>query len=440
MVTVVMRVTIAAIVMIVLPDGMIGPQPPCSAAVKTQQLRTGPKHRNETSWEDAMRFQLMTLKLVAIIGFALAVTAARAAPFMIVGDDEKVTFDNGKTIVSPPGKDSVLIVDLANPLEPKIVANLPLKNSVVGPPVNLDIDPTNSVAIVADSMDVVKDGDAYKQVPDNKIYVIDLKAKPAKLVGTIEGGKQPSGLSINPAGNLALVANRAGKSISVLSIRGTDVKLVGTVDLGDEVSAVVFTPDGKHALAVRFPAHKVSVLDVVGDKVTYNKVDLPTGQWPYNVVVTPNSKIALTSDNGNSGASDGSVDTTSVIDLEANPPRIIDRVVVGDGPEGLAMSPKGDLAVAAILRGSNQKNAYFYHKNGSLSILKIDGKKVTKTQDIEVGGLPEAVAFTPDGKYLLAGNYLDQDFSILKVDGTKVTDTGKRFKVPGHPASARMGH
>ena len=71
---------------------------------------------------------------------------------------------------------------------------------------------------------------------------------------------------------------------------------------------------------------------------------------------------------------------------------------------------------------------------------KIDGKKVTKTQDIEVGGLPEAVTFTPDGQYLLAGNYLSQDFSILKVDGGKVTDTGKRFRVPGHPASARMGH
>jgi DNA-binding beta-propeller fold protein YncE len=184
----------------------------------------------------------------------------------------------------------------------------------------------------------------------------------------------------------------------------------------------------------------VSVLDVAGDKVTYNKVDLPTGQWPYNVVVTPNGRLALTSDNGGSGSSDGHVDTTSVIDLEANPPRIIDRVVVGDGPEGLAMSPKGDLAVAAILRGSNMKNAFFYQKNGSLTVLKIDGKKVTKTQDIEVGGLPEAVMFTPDGKYILAGNYLTQDFSILKVNGTKVTDTGKRFKVPGHPASARMSH
>jgi hypothetical protein len=30
--------------------------------------------------------------------------------------------------------------------------------------------------------------------------------------------------------------------------------------------------------------------------------------------------------------------------------------------------------------------------------------------------------------------------SILKVNGTEVSDTGKRFKVPGHPASARMSH
>ena len=383
------------------------------------------------------------------VGFALAtamlcgagVNTTCAKPFMIVGIDEKVTWDDeGKTVLSAPGKDSVLIVDLANPEDPKIVATLPLENSVVGPPVNLDIDPSGSVALVADSVDVVKDGDALKQVPDNKIFVIDMKANPPKLAATVTGGKQPSGLSFSPSGKMALVANRADNSISVLSVNGTDVKVTDTITFPDSVAHVIFTPDGKHALVARFPAHKVSVLDVNGDKVTYNKVDLPTGQWPYNVVVTPDSKIALTSDNGNSGASDGSVDTTSVIDLEANPPRIIDRVVVGDGPEGLAMSPKGDLAVAAILRGSNMKKAFFYQKNGSLSILKIDGKKVTKTQDIEVGGLPEAVAFTPDGKYLLAGNYMDQDFSILKVNGTKVTDTGKRFKVPGHPASARMGH
>ncbi|MBI5261432.1 MAG: YncE family protein [Bradyrhizobium sp.] len=365
---------------------------------------------------------------------------AHAKPFMIVGLDEKLVWDDdGKPVLSLPGKDQVLIVDVADPESPKIVTSLPLKNSVIGPPVNVAIDPTGTVALVADSVDVIKEGDALKQVPDNKIYVIDMTASPPKLAATLTGGKQPSGLSFSPDGKMALVANRGDNSVSVLSVNGTDVKITDTVTLPDSVAHVTFTPDGKRALAARFPMHKISVLDIAGDKVTYSKVDLLTGQWPYNVAVVPGGKIALTADNGAAGSSDGSVDTTSVIDLEAKPPRIIDRVVVGDGPEGLAVNPKGDLAVSVILRGSNNKKAFFYEKNGSVSVLKIDGKKVTKTQDIEVGGLPEAAMFTPDGKYLLVGNYLSKDFSILKVDGEKVTDTGKRFQVPGYPASARMG-
>ena len=73
-----------------------------------------------------------------------------------------------------------------------------------------------------------------------------------------------------------------------------------------------------------------------------------------------------------------------------------------------------------------------------VTVLRVDGKKVTRLNDIEVGALPEAVAFTPDGRYIYVGNYMDKDFSILRVDGTKVTDTGKRFKVPGQPGAARI--
>ena len=261
--------------------------------------------------------------IAASIFAIAALGAAHAAPLMIVGNDEKILWDDQfKPVLSAPGRDSVLIVDLADPLNPKIVANLPLKNSVVGPPVNLDIDPTGSVALVADSVNVIKDGDNLKQVPDDKVHVIDLKANPPKAVGSITVGKQPSGLSISPDGKLALVANREDKSISVLSIDGTDVKLVDTVPMGDVVAHVTFTPDGKRALAVKFPTHKVTLLDVAGEKVTPTKIDLPTGLWPYNVAVTPDGKIALTSDNGNAGASDGSVDTVSVIDLEAQPSSI----------------------------------------------------------------------------------------------------------------------
>jgi DNA-binding beta-propeller fold protein YncE len=383
------------------------------------------------------------LNLLCFTAASMLAGAAQAAPYMIVGNDEKLVWDDqGKPVLSAPGRDSVLILDLAEPEAPKVVANLPVKNSIVGPPVNLAITPDGALALVADSVNVTKDGEALRQEPDSKVYVIDLRTNPPRVVTSLTTGKQPSGLDISPSGDHALVANRGDGTVTLLSIHGTEVVVADTATLGspaDQVAHVAFTPDAGRALAVKFASHKVSVIEIKDGKLAYNKLDLPTGLWPYNVAVAPSGRIALTADNGNSGASDGSVDTVSVIDLEANPPRIVDRVVVGDGPEGLAVSPRGDLAVAANLRGGNSaKTAYFYSPTGTISLLRINGKQVTRLRDIEVGGLPEPVCFTPDGRYLYVGNYLSQDFSILKVDGSEVVDTGKRFKVPGHPASARV--
>lgn len=377
--------------------------------------------------------------LALIVAFALAPFAANAE-LMIVANDEKVTWDDsGKLVTMPPGKDSVVIVDIGKSREnPRIVATLPLMNSIFGPPTNLAITPDERLALVANSMDWVKDGEAWKASPDNKLYVIDLKANPPKLISTLAVGKQPSGLSISPRGDLALIANRADNSISVLSINGTDVKLIDTVAIGEQVAHVVFAPDGKRALAAKFPGHKVALLEVDGQKVTYTKTDIPVGMWPYNLNITPNGKLALTADNGNAGAADGHVDTVSVIDLEAKPPRVIDKVVVGDAPEGFAISPTGKIAVAVLLKGTNSdKKAWFYHRNASVVVLSIDGKKVRKVGEVQVRGLPEGVVFSRDGKYIYVGNYLDRDISILKVDGTKVVNTGKSLKLPGQPASMR---
>ena len=365
----------------------------------------------------------------------------RASPFLIIGNDEKIVWDDeGKAVMSPPGKDSVVIVDVAKPEEPKIVVTLPLENTVVGPPVNMAFSPNGDIALVANSIDLVQDGGALKQVPDDRIYVIDMKANPPKLAATIKAGKQPSGLSISPSGKMALVANREDKSITVLSINGTDVKVADTIQMGDSVAHVAIAPDGKRALAVKFPAHKVALLDIAADgKVTYDKYDIATGLWPYNVDFTPDGKLAMTADNGGAGAADGNVDTISIIDMTANPPRVIDKVVVGDGPEGFAISPAGGFAATALLRGSNaSKKAFFYNKNGSAVLLRIDGNKVTKLKELEVGGLPEPVAFTPDGKYLYVGNFIDKNFSILRVDGNDLVDTGKKLMLDGHPAAARM--
>ncbi len=388
-----------------------------------------------------MRSRSICLTVVLLLfGSLTFVSCAAHAQLMIVGNDEKVTWDEtGKAVFLAPGKDTVSIVDISNREAPRIVASLPLMNSIFGPPTNLQITPDGKLALVANSMSWVQDGSAWKPVPDTKIYVIDLTTSPPAHIATVEGGKQPSGLAINRQGTLALVTNRADNSLSVLSIQGKTVKLVDTVTIGEQVAAVAFTPDGRRAFAVKFPGHKVAMLEVAGEKVAYTKYDMPVGQWPYNLDITPNGKLLLTADNGNAGGSDGHVDTVSVIDLEASPPRVIDRVVVGDAPEGFAISPTGEIAVAILLNGSAAvpKTAWFANRAGKVVVLKIDGKKVTKVGAVEVGGLPEGVVFSPDGKYLYVGNYTDRDVSILKVDGTTVTDTGKRLKLPGQPASMR---
>jgi DNA-binding beta-propeller fold protein YncE len=390
------------------------------------------------------RFAAIAAVAIVIGGLVAGPSPRAFAQVLIVGNDEKQGWDeNAKPILREPGKDTLAVIDISKPDAPRITSSIPLTNSVAGPPTNLAVAPSGEVALVANSLEPVVQGWGHRLEPDNKVFLIDLKATPPANIGTVTVGKQPSGMAISPKGDLALVANRADGTISVLSIRGKEVLVVDTVAVGagtDQVSAVAITPDGKHALATKAAANKVAVLSIDGQKVTYDKRDLPAGIFPYNIAIAPDGKLALTADTGNGGSSDGNVDTVSVIDLEADPRRVIDHVTVGDSPEGLAISPKGDLAVAVEARGSNMpKTASFYHSAGAVTALKIDGKKVTHVGDINVGGLPEAVAFSPDGQYLYVGNFMDGDLWVFHVEDSKLTDTMQRIKLPGHPASMRSG-
>src|SRR5437764_4728658 len=165
-------------------------------------------------------------------------------------------------------------------------------NTHTGPPVNLAITPEQHLALVANSLDWIKDGDAWKGVPDNKIYVIDLTTSPPGQIGTVEAGKQASGMTINHAGTLALIANRAEDSVTVLAIEGKNVKSVGTVSVATQPTvaiatpppalpvAVAITPDGKRALVAKSGANRVGLLDIDGQKVSYAQVDGKITTWP----------------------------------------------------------------------------------------------------------------------------------------------------------------
>src|SRR5215471_14337721 len=68
---------------------------------------------------------------LALVGLA----AVSQAQHLVIGLDNKIDIDDaGKQVPRPPGKDAVVIVDIAQRAAPRIVSTVPLMNSLLGPP------------------------------------------------------------------------------------------------------------------------------------------------------------------------------------------------------------------------------------------------------------------------------------------------------------------
>lgn len=374
---------------------------------------------------------------VAALLLLPAQNARAGQDHMVLGIDGKAFFEATAVRAGEPGKDAVLVLDASDPAHPRIAASLPLENSVFGPPTNLQITPDGRLALVANSVTTVRKGEGWAPQPVDQVHVIDLDAQPPRLVETITVGRMPSGIAISRRGDLALVANRGGKSVSVLSIQGTTVRQVAEVPVEDEAAAVAISPDGRRGFVAKNSAHKVGVLAINGTNVAYDKAqDMPVGFGVYSLDVTPDGKLLLTANTGIGG--DGNADTVSVIDAQATPPRVVDHVTVGDGPEGFAISPDGRHALAVLLKGTSALHgAWSYGKTGAVALLGIADGRVRLLGEAPAGNLPEGVAFTRNGEYAYVGNYVDRNLQVYRLADGKLTDTGVVLALPGQPASLR---
>lgn len=380
--------------------------------------------------------------LALVLLSSMSPTAFAGKSFLLNGIDTKVDFSTpGKIQFVKPGTDLVNIMDISDPAHPHTVANLPLSNSLFGPPTNLQVTPNEKLALVSSAMKWIQKDGAWKPSPDDRLFVVDLESDPPALIETLKIGRQPSGIAINSRGDLALVANRADNSVSVLAIDGKQVKLVDTVSVGDQVAAVAITPDGARALAVKNTTNQIGVLSIKGRKVTYQEgMDVPVGQYPYNIDITPDGRMAIVAHTGNGGLADGNADPLVVIDLSpSKPPHAVAYVTAGDAPEAFAISPDGKIAAALLLGGDVllSPDHWAHSEKGSIAIFGIDGLDLTPVQKISVGGLPEGVAFSPAGDYMYVSNFVGKEVAVYAVEGNRVRDTGARVSLPGQPGSMR---
>ena len=361
---------------------------------------------------------------------AVALAAVFAAPasaqIAVSANDGKVRLDNGVVKTTPNNPDTVAIIDMGV-RPPKLLHEIEVPTSIVGPPSSVAISPDRSIALVTANMKL-DPADPTKQIPDNRMSIIDLKANPPAVIGTVETGKGPAGVAIGPKGNIALVANREEGTVSVFAIDGKTLTALGKVDFGNPKSGpsgVTITPDGMTALVTRDGDSRISVVAIDRDKAEYTKRDMFPGQRPYGIEISSKGDIAVVA---NIGAGQGDADTVSVIDMKARPVRVVDTVTVGQTPEGIAMSPDGKWVAVTVMNGSNKPIASpFYNALGLLKLYKVVGKKLVYTSQVETGVWTQGIAFTPDSKTLLIQNKEQKELQVLAIRGDKVVDTRQRI-------------
>jgi DNA-binding beta-propeller fold protein YncE len=384
-----------------------------------------------------MQFRVSRASAIAVAVLALPLFSVSAfAQIAVSSNDGKSVLVNGVTSASAnPVDDTVTVINLGvSP--PKVIAEFKAPSSVVGPPQNVAVAPDESFALVASNMKL-DPADPKKQVPDNRLSVIDLKANPPAVIATLEPGLGPTGTSINRAGTLALVANRNEGTVSIFTISGNKLTSAGKVDFGDPKSgpsSVVFSPDGKMALVTRDGDHRISVLSVDGTKVTDTKRVMTGGFRPYALQISSKGDIAVV---GNQGANAGDIMPVNVIDLKGKAPRIVNTVNVGQYVEGLAFSDDGNFLAVISQNGSSVAPSHpFYNDYGLLVVFRVNGTNLTKVGEVKIGKWPQGVAWSRDGKTLLAQSMVDNALAVVSFNGKSLKVTGQ-IKVKGGPDGIR---
>src|SRR6059036_791035 len=378
----------------------------------------------------------LRLAVVVVPLAVLSVVPRAHAQLLLSTNDNKVTLVNGvATVVKNPPPDTLTVIDIKR-WPPQVVAELEVPGSVVGPPFSVAVSPDESLALVT-ANEKLDPSDPTKRIPNNTMSVVDLTSTPPKVIATLETGKNPAGVSITRQGTLALVANRGEGTVSVYTVQGKTVTPTGKVTVADDKSGTshaTISPDGKMALVSRDGDDRISVLSIEGTKVEHTKRDLNAGLRPYGVDVSSKGDIAVVA---NIGRGQGDADTASLIDLRANPPRVVDTITVGQTPEGIKLSPDGSLVAVIAMNGINKpKNSPFFNDHGNLVLLRVSGGKLSKVAEAPIGHWSQGAAFSPDGRTILVGNMVEKEVWVFEWDGSALKQTAK-LKVNGGSAAVR---
>ena len=369
--------------------------------------------------------------------------AALCADIIVSAQDGKfVRVDGRATFPEPAPSDSLVVID-ASTFPPVIKGTVEgLEHTVQGPPQAVAVTPDGKLAIVA--APTRYDYAAKKELFSNFVQVVDIEASPPRLIGKVDVGGHPNGLSINREGTLLLAAAHDG-TVKVLGIDGKNVQLLDQVKVGEKrLSDISFTHDGKAAIVAQRDENGAAVLSIDGTSVKLTTEKISTGVTPYAIDVSSDGKWAVIGNTGVTGMlglvgrTVGDADVVTLVDVSKRPFRAVQQISVPSTPEGVAISPDGRWIAVSCMAGSNlTTDNVGRNKIGKLLLFEIKDGLASKVNEVAGAEAAQGVVFSQDSKQILLQMDVERAIGVFAVRDGKLVDTGERLKLAAGPVSIR---
>lgn len=313
------------------------------------------------------------------------------------------------------------------------LGTLDVPASMIGPPRSVALVPGGRMALVTAAQRL----DGTTVVSGSDLSLIDLSRPDApRLVQTIRVGAGASGVAVNRAGTLALVANAGADSVSVVGIAGKTLTLISSVALpaGSKPVAVDFSADDKAAFVVAQSIGKLVRLTVQGRDVTSSGIEIATGSGAYGLAVDRAGAFAYVTNLQGSGTG-AKIGTIAVVDLRGN--RLVQSIEAGNTPEHVALSPDGRYLQATLINGSNaQPSAANYRDHGELKVFSVAGGRLVPLAQAKTGRWCQGAGWTADGARILLQCAEARQIEVYRFDGkTLVRDEAATIATTSRPGA-----
>ena len=374
------------------------------------------------------------LRVLLLSGLALSgllmVSSAAVAQTVVSANDGHTLLEHGVQVLPRPVlHDSLSTLTRGADGLWRVVANVDVPASVVGPPTGLTLTLDGHYAIVSSASKA--DPAGGKIVPDDRVSVVDLKGAAPRVVQTVQARPGATSVRLTPDGTHLMVANGKSGSISWFSFRDghlSNEKVLMMPVEGGFVGGVAISADGKKAFVSLWKGDLVFTINIDGDDLHIDPSPILLAPGAWTMRLTPDGKYASVNVLGHGEGLPGAI---AMLDLRGPSLKVVDRVVVPNAPEGTDISPDGRyLAVVSQNGSALPESSARYHARGIVTVFALNNGHLKQVAQAPGALWPQGLVFSPDGKEIITQGAVDHKLRTLSWNG-KVLKVQGDTDLPG---------